>query len=102
MSIYPLQSYEITIFQIKPDKMKRIMISALMLLMAVWSVAATKNEDGSRLWLRMENPNQERPRRLPASRAIQPAVYFAAEDAHDGGVPVASAQKLPNYQIMPS
>ena len=34
--------------------MKRIMISALMLLMAVWSVAATKNEDGSRLWLRME------------------------------------------------
>ena len=31
------------------------MISALMLLMAVWSVAATQNEDGSRLWLRMEN-----------------------------------------------
>ena len=30
------------------------MISALMLLMAVWSVAAPKNEDGSRLWLRME------------------------------------------------
>ena len=34
--------------------MKRIMISALMLLVAVWSVAATANEDGSRLWLRME------------------------------------------------
>ena len=33
--------------------MKRIMISALMLLVAVWSVAAT-NEDGSRLWLRLE------------------------------------------------
>ena len=31
------------------------MISALMLLMAVWSVAATQNEDGSRLWLRMDN-----------------------------------------------
>ena len=30
------------------------MISALMLLVAVWSVAATANEDGSRLWLRME------------------------------------------------
>jgi len=34
--------------------MKRIMISAFMLLVAVWSVAALKNEDGSRLWLRME------------------------------------------------
>ena len=34
--------------------MKRIMISALMLLVAVWSMAAPKNEDGSRLWLRME------------------------------------------------
>ena len=34
--------------------MKRIMISALMLLVAVWCVAAPKNEDGSRLWLRME------------------------------------------------
>ena len=34
--------------------MKRILISTLMLLMAVWSVAAPKNEDGSRLWLRME------------------------------------------------
>ncbi len=33
--------------------MKRIMISALMLLVAVWSVAAT-NEDGCRLWLRLE------------------------------------------------
>ena len=30
------------------------MFSALMLLVAVWSVAATGNEDGSRLWLRME------------------------------------------------
>ena len=34
--------------------MKRIMISALMLLVAVWSVAATVNEDGCRLWLRLE------------------------------------------------
>ncbi|MBO4827592.1 MAG: alpha-glucuronidase [Prevotella sp.] len=34
--------------------MKRTMISAFMLLVAVWSVAALKNEDGSRLWLRME------------------------------------------------
>ena len=34
--------------------MNRIMISALMLLVAVWSMAAPKNEDGSRLWLRME------------------------------------------------
>ncbi|MBO4482984.1 MAG: alpha-glucuronidase [Prevotella sp.] len=33
--------------------MRRIMLSALMLLVAVWSVAAT-NEDGSSLWLRME------------------------------------------------
>ena len=30
------------------------MISALLLLVAVWSMAAPKNEDGSRLWLRME------------------------------------------------
>ena len=30
------------------------MISALMLLVAVWSMAAPQNEDGSRLWLRME------------------------------------------------
>ena len=37
--------------------MKRIMISALMLLVAVWSMAATKNEDGSRLWLRLEKTN---------------------------------------------
>ena len=37
--------------------MKRIMISALMLLVAVWCVAATVNEDGSRLWLRMEKSN---------------------------------------------
>ena len=36
-------------------KMKRILISALMLLMAVGGVTATNNdEDGSRLWLRME------------------------------------------------
>ena len=34
--------------------MKRILISALMLLVAVWSVAAKVDEDGSRLWLRME------------------------------------------------
>ena len=30
------------------------MISALMLLVAVWSVAAAVDEDGSRLWLRLE------------------------------------------------
>ena len=30
------------------------MISALMLLVAVWSVAVTSDEDGSRLWLRLE------------------------------------------------
>ena len=34
--------------------MKRIMISALMLLVAVWSMEGKTNEDGSRLWLRME------------------------------------------------
>ena len=33
------------------------MISALMLLVAVWSMAAPENEDGSRLWLRMEKSN---------------------------------------------
>ena len=37
--------------------MKRIMISALMLLVAVWSMAAPVDEDGSRLWLRMEKSN---------------------------------------------
>ena len=37
--------------------MKRTMISALMLLVAVWSMAAPENEDGSRLWLRMEKSN---------------------------------------------
>ena len=36
------------------QNMNRIIISALMLLVAVWSMAAPKNEDGSRLWLRME------------------------------------------------
>ena len=33
------------------------MISALLLLMAAWSMAATSNEDGSRLWLRLEKAN---------------------------------------------
>lgn len=33
------------------------MISALMLLVAVWSMAVTNNEDGSRLWLRLEKSN---------------------------------------------
>ena len=33
------------------------MISALMLLVAVWSMAAPANENGSRLWLRMEKTN---------------------------------------------
>ena len=37
--------------------MKRTMISALMLLVAVWSMAAPNDEDGSRLWLRMEKTN---------------------------------------------
>ena len=37
--------------------MKRIFISALMLLVAVWSMAAPVDEDGSRLWLRMEKSN---------------------------------------------
>ena len=37
--------------------MKRIMISALMLLVAVWSMAVTHDEDGSRLWLRLEKTN---------------------------------------------
>ena len=37
--------------------MKRIIISALMLLVAVWSMAAPVDEDGSRLWLRMEKSN---------------------------------------------
>ena len=37
--------------------MKRIMISALMLLVAVWSMAITNDEDGSRLWLRLEKTN---------------------------------------------
>ena len=34
--------------------MKRILISALMLLVAVRSLAVTNDEDGSRLWLRLE------------------------------------------------
>ena len=34
--------------------MNRLLISVLMLLVAVWSGAAPKDEDGSRLWLRME------------------------------------------------
>ena len=34
--------------------MNRILISVLMLLVAVWSGATPKDEDGSRLWLRME------------------------------------------------
>ena len=34
--------------------MKRILFSALMLLVAVWGVATPSSEDGSRLWLRME------------------------------------------------
>ena len=38
--------------------MKRIMISALMLLVAIWSMAAPNDEDGSRLWLRMEKSNK--------------------------------------------
>jgi alpha-glucuronidase len=37
--------------------MRKIMISALLLLMAAWSMAATSNEDGSRLWLRLEKAN---------------------------------------------
>ena len=37
--------------------MKRILISALVLLMAGWSIAATDNEDGSRLWLRFNRTN---------------------------------------------
>jgi len=37
--------------------MKRIMISAFMLLVVVWSMAVTNNEDGSRLWLRLEESN---------------------------------------------
>jgi len=35
--------------------MKRILISLSLLLVSVWSVAALKDEDGSRLWLRMKN-----------------------------------------------
>ena len=35
--------------------MKRFLISALVLLMTGWSVAATSSEDGSRLWLRLDN-----------------------------------------------
>ncbi len=37
--------------------MKRLFISALVLLAAGWCVAATNNEDGSRLWLRFDNVN---------------------------------------------
>ncbi len=37
--------------------MKRILISALVLLLAGWSMAAADNEDGSRLWLRLDNAN---------------------------------------------
>jgi hypothetical protein len=37
--------------------MKRMILSALVLLVAGWSVAATQGEDGSRLWLRLENAN---------------------------------------------
>jgi alpha-glucuronidase len=33
------------------------MISAFMLLVVVWSMAVTNNEDGSRLWLRLEESN---------------------------------------------
>ncbi|MBQ3805566.1 MAG: alpha-glucuronidase [Prevotella sp.] len=35
--------------------MKKILISALFMLMAGWSVAAVHDEDGSRLWLRFDN-----------------------------------------------
>ena len=38
--------------------MKRTIISALFLLVAVWSMATPENEDGSRLWLRYQ-PNPE-------------------------------------------
>ena len=34
--------------------MRRMMIAALLLLVAGWSVAATNDEDGSRLWLRLQ------------------------------------------------
>ena len=37
--------------------MKRTLISALFLLLAGWSVAATSSEDGSRLWLRFDPAN---------------------------------------------
>ena len=35
--------------------MKKILISALLMLVAGWSVAAVHDEDGSRLWLRFDN-----------------------------------------------
>ena len=37
--------------------MKRTLISAIFLLLAGWSVAATSSEDGSRLWLRFDPAN---------------------------------------------
>ena len=37
--------------------MKRILFSALVLLTAGWSAAATTNEDGSQLWLRLDQVN---------------------------------------------
>jgi alpha-glucuronidase len=37
--------------------MKRFLISALVLLVAGWSIAATHDEDGSRLWLRADSVN---------------------------------------------
>ena len=37
--------------------MKRFFFSAILLLLAGWSVAATTDEDGSRLWLRLDAVN---------------------------------------------
>ena len=37
--------------------MKRILISTLVLWLTGWSVAIAQDEDGSRLWLRLDTPN---------------------------------------------
>ena len=37
--------------------MKRFFFSTVLLLLAGWSVAATTDEDGSRLWLRLDAVN---------------------------------------------
>ena len=37
--------------------MKKLLISALVLLFAGWSSATAQNEDGSRLWLRLDTTN---------------------------------------------